>query len=287
MQVSHHESAGGIPAERNANIPAERNANIPAAIAAVAAAGLEPLRVPPAAPSAPFPFNPCALSRERRRAVCVHEAAHAVIYALGGAWVYRVAVAPEGSAEWRTAGRKGAELADLLGVCCPSDSPATMFIRWDAEECAATADRRRFAELLAMMEEHCRGYKREQWRQVRAHVCAMLAGPAAEQLHERPDEEPYLWEGDCGEFDDITKAEAHCWLLPWRGEFAHLAALTIETLRRPDVWALVLAVADRLEAVVDLEEELMPLLPTAAPDWPPSPRAKVRRPAEVKARAAV
>lgn len=228
-------------------------------------------------PSTPFRLEAPPLSREHRRAACIHEAAHAVMHALGGGYVYRVAVAPEGATDWRTVGRKGAELSNLFGVCCPADSPAIGFFRWDDDECAMGVDRAGFCEMLRMLETHRRGSKREVWRQLRAHVCGSLAGPAADQLHERPDEEPFLDEGEFGTFDDIASAQAHAWLLPWRFEFAHLAAVTVATLRRPDVWALVLSVADRLEEVGDLDDgALMPLLPLPAPDWPPSPRVKAR-----------
>lgn len=37
---------------------------------------------------------------EGRWRICVHEAAHAVIAALGGAWVYEIAVAPLGCDTW-------------------------------------------------------------------------------------------------------------------------------------------------------------------------------------------
>jgi hypothetical protein len=225
-----------------------------------------------------------ALTPERRRAVCVHEAGHAVMHALGGSWVYRVAVAPEGATDWQTTGRKGAALADLWGVCCPSDSPGQWFIRWDPGNCEFSADRQRFAELLAVMESSYRGSKREQWRQIRAHVCAGLAGPAAEQLHEG-EAEPYLFEGDLDRADDITYAQALSWLLPWRSEFDHAAQLTVQTLRRPEVWALVLSLADELERVGDMEDDvLLPYLPKAARSWPPSPRARKPQLLTVEAR---
>lgn len=230
---------------------------------------------------------PLYLTRERRRAVCVHEAAHAVVHALGGAYVYRVAVAPEGATDWQTTGRKGGVLSDLWGVCSASDSPALGFMQWEADDLCIAVNRPGFAELLRLMEAHHRGAARELRRQLRAHVCASLAGPAAEQLHDDPAAEPYLAEGEFGTPDDIAFAEAHSWLLPQRGELDRLAALTVATLRRPDVWALVLAVADRLEAAGDLDDEaVQPLLPMPAHDWPPGPRASVRRLQAVQARGA-
>ncbi len=144
--------------------------------------------------------------------MCVHEAAHADVYALGGVWVYRVAVTPLGSTGWQTTGRKGSVVGDLLGMCSTADSPASLFIRWDDEQDGAVADRRAFTEMLRRIDAASPGAARECRRQVRAHLCACLAGPAAEQLHQRPDETPYLDEGDGGP-DDIALAWAHSWLL--------------------------------------------------------------------------
>lgn len=212
------------------------------------------------------------LTRERRRAVCIHEAGHAVMHALGGAWVYRVAVAPEGATEWHTTGRKGAHLADLWGVCSPSDGPGSLHIRWDPESGDWGADRAGFLRILGMLEEHQPGSKREAWRQIRAQVCGSLGGPAAEQIHE--DETPWLdYEGEWGVFDDAKSAQAHAWLLPWRGELEHLHGLTVQTLMRPDVWALVVRLADALEMAGDMEDP-SGFLPAPVKNWPPSLRAR-------------
>ena len=42
------------------------------------------------------------LTLAQRRATCIHEAGHAVAFALGGVSVHRLAVADEGAAAWRT-----------------------------------------------------------------------------------------------------------------------------------------------------------------------------------------
>jgi hypothetical protein len=217
-------------------------------------------------------FNP-ALTREMRRAVCVHEAGHAVMFALGGAWVYRVAVAPEGATEWSALGRKGAHLADLWGVCCPSDSPGFRYVHWDEESGDWGADLASFLRIQNFLEEQHPGSKREGWRQVRAHVCGSLGGPAAEQIHDGV----APWLDSCGEssdgFDDAKNAQAHAWLLPWRGELEHPRTLTVQTLKRPEVWALVIRLADALELAGDMEN-LTGFLPAPVENWAPSLRAR-------------
>lgn len=230
------------------------------------------------------PLAQFALTAESRRGVCIHEAAHAVLYALGGAWVYRVAVAPEGATDWSTISRKGAAMYDLWGMCSASDSPGWMFIRWDDDMGELNADRTQFGAMLAAMALHRPASKPEMYRQIRAHVVASLAGPAAEQLHNGV-AEPYLSEGDWTPEDDITKAQAQAWLLPGRAEFDRLAVLAVETLRRADVWACVLRLADELQRVGDMEDEaLLPFLPAGVPSWPPSLRLKSARPFALKSR---
>lgn len=215
---------------------------------------------------------PYTLTRALRRAVCIHEAGHAVMYALGGVWVHRVAVAPEGATEWQTTGRKGALLTDIWGVCEPSGGPGSMHIRWDPESGDWSADRAGFLRIQGMLEEHRPGSKRDTWREIRAHVCGVLGGPAAEQIHEG--QTPWLdYEGKLGVFDDAKNAQTQAWLLPWRGELEHLHELTVQALRHPDVWVLVVRLADALETVGDVED-LRGYLPAPVPNWPPSMRAR-------------
>jgi hypothetical protein len=236
--------------------------------APVAPGLLRPLPAPPLVLTLP------PLTRERRRAVCVHEAAHAVIHALGGAWVYRVGVAPEGATDWRTVDRRGRDMGDLWGVCEVSGCSTAAICIGDDGWGGLMADRRRFRDLLRGLGAHRRRSPAELRRQVRAQVCGMVAGPAAEQLHASPDAEPYL--GDSSTDDDEGAAEALSWLLPQRGEFYRLAALTVETLRRPDVWAAVHRLADTLERAGELDDEaLSPFLPVAVPHWPPGPRRRL------------
>ena len=53
---------------------------------------------------------------EERWAVCVHEAAHAVVASLGGKDVYEIAVAPVGSGEWD----RDYDEYDKMRKSCPS-----------------------------------------------------------------------------------------------------------------------------------------------------------------------
>jgi hypothetical protein len=106
---------------------------------------------------------------------------------------------------------------------------------------------------------------------VRAEICVLLAGPAASQIFEGNDVS--LWEGDFTPAEDITKALGLAQLLHWRNEYDYLADLTERMLRRPEVWAMVLRLADELERHGDIEE-FAGFLPEPIPNWPPSPRAK-------------
>ena len=229
------------------------------------------------------------LTKELRRAVCVHEAGHAIIHALGGDFIYRVAVAPEGATDWQVEGRKGSTLTDLWGVCSPSDlGMAIMFMKWDEAEWAYRTDRTGFNAFHKLLDRQAReqgmraGALAYQRNALRRHLFGALAGPIAEALYLGEDAQvatsPYIqYEGD-----DISKAFAYSCLLPWRNEYEHAQELTEKTLRRPDVWEMVMRLADELERVGDIEEGLEAFLPARVPNWPPSPRERQDRPFVVR-----
>ncbi len=227
------------------------------------------------------------LTKEKRRAVCVHEAGHAVIFALGGAFVHRLAVAPEGNdGTWTIEGRKGGTLTDLWGVCQPSDFwEMQMRLTWDESELTWKADRKGFdasmrqmqAQLAESRSPYARRYIAETRRIVRAHVCGCIAGPAAEQIYNG--EEVWLDEPDyfADRGEDLVLAQARSWLLPYRNEYGHACQITEAALRRPDIWGRVIRLADELERCGDMDDELDGLLPDPLPGWPSSPGSRAHR----------
>ena len=230
------------------------------------------------------------LTKEKRRAVCVHEAGHAIIHALGRNFIYRVAVAPEGATEWACEGRKGGTLTDLWGVCQPSDLwDPYMFMSWDEDEWEYRVDR---AGFTAMLKDRTRQVREQGMRvdaltaernALRRALFGALAGPIAEALHQG--ECPYDATFPAGWYDeghDISKAIAFSRLLPWRNEYEHAVELTKRTLDQPDVWAMVLRLADELERVGNIEDGIEAFLPAPVPNWPPSPRARQDRPFVVR-----
>lgn len=231
------------------------------------------------------------LTRERRRGVCIHEAAHAVIHALGGSFVYLLAVAPEDATSWQVEGRKGHLYTDLWGVCSGSDW-WSWYVRWSDELGEYEANRRGYAKHLREMErqinEHQRSEGRparriaaEERRVARLHVCVSMAGPVADAVVAGEDVEDALdyWSIDWYEQGhDLTVAAAIARVLPYRTEYQHAVRVTEEALRRPDIWAAVIRLADELERAGRLENEALdPFLPPACRCWPPSPRRGVAR----------
>ena len=231
------------------------------------------------------------LTRERRRGVCIHEAAHAVIHALGGSFVYLLAVAPEDATSWEVHGRKGDLLTDLWGVCSGSDW-WSVYVRWSYERGEYVTDRRGFAKHLREMERQiseryrseglpARKTAAEQRRVARLHVCVSMAGPVADAIVAGEDVEDALdwWSVDWYDRgNDLAVAAAIAGVLPYRNEYQHAVQVTEEALRRPEIWAAVIRLADELERVGRLENEALdPFLPPADRSWPPSPRRGVVR----------
>ncbi len=231
---------------------------------------------------------PClAFTAESRRAACIHEAAHAVVHALGGSFVFRVAVAPEGdTGSWTYEDRRGKAATDLRGICEASDHfVLSMHMGWDEGEHCYRPDRRGFEKHVRMVataiakcsdatgRRSQRSVMAEERRIARAHLCAIVAGPIAEQIYMGDDvyvDEPEDWDNP-GE--DIVRAWAIAGLLPFIREFDHAVRVTEAALRDAETWGRVVRLAAELERVGDVEE-VDPFLPDRLPSWPPTPRAR-------------
>ncbi|MFU2487347.1 hypothetical protein [Thauera sp. WH-1] len=208
------------------------------------------------------------LTHAQRRATCIHEAGHAVAFALGGVSVHRLAVADEGAVAWRTDIRNGRMCTGLWGLCEKADLVLPrQFLRWLMNEGCLQPDGKGHPSLLQRPEGRAQveGFSARQQREIRAQMVGLMAGPAAEQIFRG--EAVRL--SPTGEFGEVRQAEDLSWLLPAYGAFAHVAALTVRTLQRPDVWAAVERVAGELERAGTLTHGLHALLPAALPDWPP------------------
>lgn len=220
------------------------------------------------------------LTIERRRAVCFQEAGRAIIHALGGARVYRIAVAPTGSSTWCYQYRKGGETVDRLGVCEASDVPTVMMnIHWDEEACRYVGDRDGFEWYVDLT----RGIalkgqppastrdNREEWhRVVRAHLCSRLAGSMAGHVYAQRAFEMEAAKADAALEHDLAVADGMAQLLP-PGALEHLVRVTDETLRTPSVWARVSALEGELERVGDMADQLDDYLPEPLKGWPAGP----------------
>jgi hypothetical protein len=198
------------------------------------------------------------LSAKERRLTCVHESAHAVIYALGGFGITQVAVAPEGAAAWTVELRKGEVLTDLWGVCEKfEDHPAEWFRTRNGG-----FDRKQFR---ACLKPFPGAYRRRVWRMIRAHLCAVVAGELAE----------HIYRGQTPEFDfdgdgDSLTAMADEGLLLGHDNLENMVELTIRKLQTPQVWKRIVELADALEMSGRIAEGIEAFLPVPEPSWPPA-----------------
>ena len=208
------------------------------------------------------------LTERERWDTCVHEAGHAVAFALGAVKVQRVAVAPLGAESWRTASSNGRTCSDLWGLCVKSELVLPrQLLRWMMSEGGLHADARGYERVLGSPEGRAQveNLTPKQQREIRAQMVGLLAGPVAEQISRGETVDLSV----CRELDDVAKAEALSWLLPSRGEFGHAFRLAEMALRRPEVWAQVVTLAEALERAGDVGEGIRDFLPGAEPDWPP------------------
>ncbi|MCO1372488.1 hypothetical protein L0Z42_18485 [Burkholderia multivorans] len=222
-------------------------------------------------------------SQEQRRAVCFHIAGRAVIHALAGAHVYRVAVAPIHSPNWTYEPRKGSVLTGFDGYCEASDVPQiSQSVVWSDKDGRFVGDREKFEDIIEQSRAAFNLLKPEfrksefpasaeqyleQWRDlVRAHVAARWAGPMAQliQVHGRFDEKKAR--GDSEFEHDISVADGMFQLLP-ENELSRILHITETSLREPGVWQQVGRLADALGRLGEVGRGLNEYLPESAVDW--------------------
>lgn len=222
------------------------------------------------------------LTSEFRRAVCVHEAGHAVIEALGGASIHGLAVAPEGSESWSYEGRKGDLFEDLWGICEPSDSSLGMYLKWDSTQLSYKASREEFnrqhrSMAIALGDTRGRRLMAEARRFVRRRICGLMAGPIAEAYHENGEFNPWDVAGWGERGSDLEVATGLAQLLPFRNEYERACEVTCDALARPEIWARVVALAEELERTGNAHPDAVDkFLPQADSNWPPSAAASKR-----------
>lgn len=207
------------------------------------------------------------LTSDERRITCFHEAAHAVVFAIGGAIVDSVEVAPLGATNWETNAENGAAISDLWGVCRGGDrGDAGMFIHW-SDDAGYQVDVRGHR---AWRRKHDNQRQRSViYRHLRRYICGVLAGPVSELIYNGFSMEGILIDACEDSIDpayDLTIATAHSRLLPFRNEFDNLASATVRLLSEPETWQRVSRLAEYLEAAGEIEgEKLQSYLPDARP----------------------
>ncbi|CAG9242110.1 conserved hypothetical protein [Paraburkholderia caribensis] len=219
------------------------------------------------------------LTPEFRRAVCFHEAGHAVIYALGGSSVYGLAVAPEGSDSWTYRGRKDTVIEGAAGVCEPCDHPwLGIYLTWDGS--SYRTNRREFNRVHGSMAKSLgpargRRFLADIRRFVRRRVCGVLAGPIAEAHYENREFDVWETKGWVDPGSDVEKASGLAQLLPYRREFEHACDVTCDAMRRREIWSRVVALADELERSGSMcPDAIAEYLPQPEASWPPSGAAR-------------
>jgi hypothetical protein len=218
---------------------------------------------------------------EARWAVCVHEAAHAVVASLGDKYVYEIAVAPVGSGEWDRdydEYDKKRCFAHRAGYCnTPDVDVDSEFLWWDRYQCIYQVKRHKFQKHVR---DHIPQWSQAHYlRELRAQVCMLLAGPISDVILLYPDTpgkvpiEPLNFRSPN---DDFVKAMGIAKLMSGEMEFWRLMGLTESKLREDTVWQSVLTLARLLSEKGVLSKYEIPLPNPLGPDWPP-PRPRRKR----------
>lgn len=219
----------------------------------------------------------------------IHEAAHAVIGALGGLEVVAISAVPEGADMNAPAWTGWIDMDGAEGL-----------IQWDgkASEYKPVLTRQQVREHFKSgnalplyyrsltyqnpkkAEPITRRALPEWYRDIRAVVCSLVAGELAEEI-----EKGVTSFEDCyhelsyfsARGTDTAKTLGFCQFLPWRDEDEKLQRLTFDTLREAETWAATKRLANELEKKKQLSgAELQRLLPPQRKGWPKGERKSIR-----------
>lgn len=216
------------------------------------------------------------LTATKRQEICVHEAAHAIIYALGGSVVHSLNVAPVGATDdYDLFGFEGEIITDYWSSCTATFEPIpSAYWRWNYKSNEYVTDTQGFRRYVASGAAEGLIDPGTYYRDIRAHMCALVAGRVADLIYAGwNNESPYHWLEPYNYHygDDIYKAETLTYLLPWHNELQHAITVTEQALRKPEIWQAVLKLADRLYKEGSLD---FMVLPENWKNWPPTPMNK-------------
>ena len=220
--------------------------------------------------------NARTLSAEERRFTCIHEAAHAAVHGVAGMGLIGVKVADIGATSFQAEGQTNLTLVSEWGMERFDGNPVMpSFMPW-TEKDGYKGNRPAFDEYLAFMDKQVKSepvFSVGIGQLVRAHLCAILAGPLAESIARgiQADADPGH---DRDELGDMARVAGLLDLITDARDdriavFKHFQDETGKLLCEPGVWSAVTGIADLLEKHGELgNADLARLAPDWRPDWP-------------------
>ena len=212
-----------------------------------------------------------SFTSERRREVCIHEAAHAAIYSVASIRVARLTVAPADCTEWVEGAQMSEIECDRWGICQVASGLYGSCVSWDDDELAYVVKKIGMLQLITNGTGKLNSSRKQE---IKGQICGILAGPVADMIIDT--DYDALAQSDTPH-SDIDKAMGLSKLLGRRHEavYDHLITVTLSTLKTARVWDAVLRISDALERTGNLEgDELSALLPAPLVGWPPSESAR-------------
>ena len=235
-------------------------------------------------------LSPYRLTPELRRSVCIHEAGHAVVAALGGWNCREMAIAPEGATDMTYTDPLNVRHTGQWG-CCYFDPllpelPPLPVLHPDVQ--TGLYEPRDIDVARGLLGQYLRlvnsAFQVKYYRDLRLWVCTTMAGPLADDAYagRHTDEHPAVLNTYADRWAEFSQADAYCGLLPLqqRREAKHAVWLTAAALE--DYWPAVMTLAEVLEKAGHLSEEaVLPYLPPPLKNWPPPPPTRSPSPSEL------